>query len=136
MSNLPSRPLPSRKRVNALELNMRQTSLHKNRELVLVVMQKSLKAVEAFHQPFGRRWNKRGVSRPAAADPILRPAKFARHLVGTPSAPQKNCVNLANQAQRHGKTCDATPLSCNSGNGGSRGGMKARTASPATELEM
>ena len=61
-------------------------------------VEKSLKAVETLHEPFGRGRNKRSIPGPGSSDPVLCPAKLTGHLVGSSSAPQQNCVDLPNQA--------------------------------------
>jgi hypothetical protein len=71
---------------------------------MLLIVEKSLKAVETLHEPFGRGRNKRSIPGPGSSDPVLCPAKLTGHLVGSPSAPQQNCVDLPNQAQRERKS--------------------------------
>jgi hypothetical protein len=90
--------------VNRFELNMHEAGFHKSRKLMLLIVEKSLKAVETLHEPFGRGRNKRSIPGPGSSDPVLCPAKLTGHLVGSPSAPQQNCVDLPNQAQRERKS--------------------------------
>lgn len=60
-----------KQRVNRFELHVDQAGLDENGQPILFVMKEMFKAVEAFHHSFWRRGNKWGVSRTAAANPVL-----------------------------------------------------------------
>lgn len=88
--------------MNRFELNVHQSRFYQDRQFVLLVLvfipvEKSLEAAQAFHQPPGRRRNKRSIPRPRAPDPVLCATKFSWRLVRSSPSPQQNRVDLPNQ---------------------------------------
>ena len=57
--------------MDGFELDVHQPRLDQQRQLVLLVMQEALEAVQALHHLFGGWWHKGRVSRTAASDPVL-----------------------------------------------------------------
>src|SRR3977135_7724 len=67
---------------------------------MFLVVEKTLKTVEALHQSLRRRRNKRRIAGTSSADPVLRPAGFARCSVGPTPPAQQDDVNLAYESER------------------------------------
>src|ERR1700722_6742971 len=86
--------------MNGLKLHVNQSGLDQNRQLVFFVVEKTLKAVEARHQPLGRRRNKRCIAGTRSADPVWRAPEFAGSSVGPTFAAQQDGVNFADESER------------------------------------
>jgi hypothetical protein len=98
--------------MDRLELDVGHAGLDQSRHVLVIPVQELLQGVQAFRQMLGRGRDESGVARPAAADPVLAAPELARHLVGAPSAPEQDAVNLAQepQAQRQLVAGTAQPV--------------------------
>ncbi len=88
------------KGVNRLKLHVNQSRFDQNGQLLFLVVEKTLKTVEALHQSIWRRRDKRRIAGTSSADPVLRPAEFARCSVGPTPPAQQDGVNLAYESER------------------------------------
>ena len=85
--------------MDRFELHMRQGSLDQGERSNRIVMQELFQQTHACHH-LVRRWrNEPGVSRSAAADPILAPPEFPRALSPPPAAGEQFRVSLRDEAE-------------------------------------
>ena len=97
------------KRMDRFKLNVDQSQLHQQRQRFAVVVQELLERIETLHQPVRWRRNERRITRPRAADPVLRAPEFTRSLVRSTAASKQNRMHLANQSQRKRKPVAQAP---------------------------
>src|SRR5215468_1653292 len=95
--------------MDAFKLDMNQSQPDQQRQRLAFVMQKFLKRIETFHEPFGRRRHECCIARPGSSYPVLRSSEFAWSLIRPTAALEQNSVHFANEAQRKRKTLTKAP---------------------------
>lgn len=97
-------PVAIKKRVDGLELGVRQTAADERRQIVLLV-QELLQVVECTRHLGDRRRHKGSLrkGRVLRPDPVLALAELAGELVGPADAAHKLSVDLAYEPQREGE---------------------------------
>src|SRR5580692_2394000 len=96
----PESAVAVQKRVDCLKLHVDQAGFDQDRQLVFLVVEKTLQIIQTLHQSLWRRRNKRSIAGTSSADPVLRPAEFARCSVGPAPPAQQDGVNFAYESER------------------------------------
>ncbi len=91
-----------KKRVDGLELCMRETNFDQKRQIILAV-DETFPVREVFAHPMGRGWNEDSLSECASgrADPVLSGPQFAGCERGATDAAQEFRVDFAHQTNRY-----------------------------------
>jgi hypothetical protein len=100
----PAHPaVPVEKRVNRLELHVREAGPHDDRQITAFVVQKPFEARHALQHPRVRRRDEARIPGLSAADPVLRAAELTWILARAAPAGEQHAVQLADQAIRERK---------------------------------
>lgn len=105
----PDAPVPVQKRVDGLELHVRETRAEQGREFQVLPVPEALQIRHALADPMRRRRHEVRRGRPAPADPVLGAPELARALARAAAPREQPAVDLADKPRRERETIPPHP---------------------------